>query len=121
MGRLGFSCPPVAIRGWPIGSPPLRLLSVVTRCLEGRFAKVVNLHVRSSEAVGCPLLGTAVARVLDQCPQQQPPRRGGPAAVRADPGTGTVRRPCNGQKTGGGMLLCQGRCPLSSAEFSLRQ
>jgi len=27
------------------------------------------------------------------------------------PGTGTVSRPCNGQKTGGGTLLCQGRCP----------
>ena len=28
-----------------------------------------------------------------------------------NPGTGTVRRPCNGQKTDGGTLLYQGRCP----------
>jgi hypothetical protein len=70
--------------------------------------------------VGCQLLGTAVARVLDRCPQQQPPRRVALPPC-AHPGTGTVRRPCNGQKTGGGTLLCQGRCPLSSAEFSLRQ
>lgn len=35
MDRFGLSCPPVAIRGWPIRSPAdVSALSVVTRCLE---------------------------------------------------------------------------------------
>jgi len=43
----------------------------------------------------------AVARVLDPCPQQQQPPRRMALPPCAHPGTGTVRRPCNGQKTGG--------------------
>jgi hypothetical protein len=36
-------------------------------------------------------------------------------------GTGTVRGPCNGQKTGGERCSVKADAPLSSAEFSLRQ
>ena len=54
----------------------------------------------------------AVARVLDPCPQQQPPRRMALPPC-AHPGTGTVRRPCNGQKTGGERCSVKADAPLS--------